>query len=59
MLNLITRIALVFGGIYAVYRYRYQIFNRLFGIPTVRRFFIGTTMKIPYVRNRMIHQAFR
>ncbi|MEH7388123.1 hypothetical protein V7147_22400 [Bacillus sp. JJ1521] len=59
MLSLLTRIALLFGGIYAVYRYRYRIFNRVFGNPAVRRVFISSSMKIPFIRNRMMSQAFR
>ncbi|MFS0822703.1 hypothetical protein [Bacillus sp. 1P02SD] len=59
MLSLLTRIALLIGGIYAVYRYRYRIFNTVFGSPAVRRVFISSSMKIPFIRNRMIHQAFR
>lgn len=59
MLSILTRIAIVVGGIYAIYRYRYRIFNRVFGNPAVRRFAISSSMKIPYLRSRMIQQAFR
>lgn len=59
MLSLLTRIAVLFGGIYAVYRYRYRIFNRVFGNPAVRRVAISTSMKIPFIRNKMIQTAFR
>ncbi|WP_077618807.1 hypothetical protein [Bacillus sinesaloumensis] len=59
MLSSLTRIALFIGGIYAIYRYRYRIFNRVFGNPTIRRFAISTSMNIPFIRNKMMQQAFR
>ncbi|MFS0861556.1 hypothetical protein [Fredinandcohnia sp. 179-A 10B2 NHS] len=59
MFRMLSRIALIFGGIYAVYRYRYRIFNKVFGNPVIRRFFISTSMSIPFIRNKLIHQAFR
>ncbi|MCH1624930.1 hypothetical protein [Fredinandcohnia quinoae] len=59
MLSVLTRITLLVAGIYALYRYRYRIFNRVFGNAMIRKLFITTSMKVPYIRNRMIHQAFR
>lgn len=58
-MQLITRIALILTGIYAIYRYRYKILNRLFGNPNIRKLFISSTMKIPFIRNRMMSQVFR
>ncbi|WP_449536977.1 hypothetical protein [Ferdinandcohnia sp. Marseille-Q9671] len=59
MLSILTRMTILVGGIYAVYRYRYRIFNRVFGNPAIRRIFISTSMKIPFIRNKMMNQAFR
>ncbi|WP_042342248.1 hypothetical protein [Bacillus timonensis] len=59
MVSFLTRMALLFGGIYAIYRYRYRIFNRIFGNAAIRRVFISTSMKVPFIRNKMIHTVFR
>ncbi|MBD8069139.1 hypothetical protein [Bacillus sp. PS06] len=59
MINGISRIVLLIAGLYGVYRYRYRIMNSVLGNPDMRKLFIRMTMSIPYVRNKMMSQAFR
>jgi hypothetical protein len=59
MLNGISRLFVLVGGIYAFYRYRYRIMNGVLGNPTMRRFFVSFAMNIPFLRDRFMKQAFR
>ncbi|MCA1031738.1 hypothetical protein LCL95_11950 [Bacillus timonensis] len=59
MQNAITRLFVIFAGLYTLYRYRYRIMNGVLGNPWIRKVLISTSMNIPYIRNKMIHQAFR
>lgn len=59
MLNGITRLFVLLGGVYAFYRYRYKIMNGLLGNPSIRKFFVSFAMNIPFLRDRFMRQAFR
>ncbi|MFC4320769.1 hypothetical protein [Litchfieldia salsa] len=59
MMNGLSRLVLFVAGLYGIYRYRYRIMNRVLGNPAVRKTFIRMSMSIPFVRNKMMSQAFR
>ncbi|WP_235848407.1 hypothetical protein [Litchfieldia alkalitelluris] len=59
MMNALSRMVLFIAGLYGVYRYRYRILNTVLGNPKARKFFIVLSMNIPFIRDKMMRQAFR
>jgi hypothetical protein len=59
MMNGLSRMVLFGAGLYGIYRYRYRIMNSVLGNPNIRKTFIRMSMSIPFVRNKMMSQAFR
>ncbi|NUK30933.1 hypothetical protein HT574_12820 [Parageobacillus sp. VR-IP] len=48
----------IIAGI-AVYRYRYRVVNALLSIRILQKWFVRSSMSVPFVRNAMISQILR
>jgi hypothetical protein len=59
MQNIIIRLVILFAAIYSVYHYRYRVLNALLSVNVIRKFAVSNAMQIPFVRDRMIQQAFQ
>lgn len=59
MINGLTRLVFFIASIYGIYKYRYRIMNNVLGNSQIRKWVIVLGMNIPFLRNRMMNQAFR
>ncbi|MDF0727164.1 hypothetical protein PY093_10605 [Cytobacillus sp. S13-E01] len=59
MLNGLTRLLVMLGGFYAIYRYRYKIMNGILGNSMMRKTVVSLAMNIPFIRDKFMKQAFR
>jgi hypothetical protein len=58
-MNIIIRLLFMVIGGFFVYQNRYKVLNAMMSVQGLRQFVVGITMKIPGVREKFIHQAFR
>lgn len=53
------RILLLVIGVFMVVQFRYKILNLLLGMKFVRQFFISLAVKMPFLKDRFMDNAFR
>ncbi|WP_243386326.1 hypothetical protein [Bacillus kexueae] len=53
------RILLLIIGVLMVVQYRYRILNALLGRKMIRQFFISIAIKLPFLKDRFMSNAFR
>ncbi|OZM57684.1 hypothetical protein CIB95_04755 [Lottiidibacillus patelloidae] len=58
-MSMIVRLFIVAISGYFLYQKRYKVLNALMSIRGIRQIIVSLTMRIPGVREKFIHQAFR
>jgi hypothetical protein len=58
-MNSIIRLLFVVVGGYYVYQNRYKLVSAIMSVPSIRQAVVPLMMKIPGIREKFIHQAFR
>jgi hypothetical protein len=58
MSRMLTSILMIGSIVYFAFRYRYRIINVLFASRFLRRFAVGTIMRIPGVKGRLFQSVF-
>jgi mannitol-specific phosphotransferase system IIBC component len=58
-MTLLIRLLLMVVGGYYVYKNRYKVVSAMMSVQSIRQAVVPVMMKIPGVREKFIHQAFR
>jgi hypothetical protein len=58
-MSMVVRLMIVAISGYFLYQRRYKVLNALMSIQGIRQIVVSLMMKIPGVREKFIHQAFR
>jgi hypothetical protein len=58
-MSVLIRVAILTIGGYYLFQNRYKVISAFMSVQFVRKFVVSTMMKIPGLREKFIHQAFR
>ncbi|WP_243290558.1 hypothetical protein [Bacillus sp. FJAT-47783] len=53
------RMLLLIIGVLMLVQFRYKVLNVLLGMKVVRQFFISLAIKMPFLKDKFMHNAFR
>ncbi|WP_026692896.1 hypothetical protein [Peribacillus kribbensis] len=58
MAKFLMKAILVSAASAAAYKYRYKIMNGVLSVPAVRNLVVSSSMKLPFVRGKMLQNIF-